>query len=104
MQPTLLTMLVFAIIAPAADTRLQAAVEREFPENYFQIAPGQYLVAVETGTTPEVTARINEPAGSSGRFIAVPRTNYGGWHTRDIWEWIASRQAAPASPEKRFNG
>lgn len=93
-------MPVFAIIAPAADARLDAAVRAHFPGNYFVITSGQYLVVDDKATTSEITERLEVPGGKVGRALVIPVQNYSGWHAKDLWEWLAARSggAAPSEP------
>ena len=97
-------MLVYAVIAPGPSPQLALAVKRAFPDNHFEIAQGQFLVADEAATTKEVGDRLNEPQGGVGRFFVTPVSNYSGWHSRDLWEWIAARQAAGSPGQRLLRG
>jgi hypothetical protein len=91
-------MSVLAVIAPQADPRLTAAVEANFGNgNHFQFAPGQYVVYTPTLTTQQVSQLLGVPNGGIGRVVIFSIANYGGWHVRDLWEWIAAH-LGPASP------
>ena len=96
-------MVVFAVIAPAPEDRLDAAVKASFPDNYFVIAPGQYLVADSRATTAEIAERVGASGGGVGKIFITPVPNYAGWHDKDMWEWIAARTSgiAPAPPAAR---
>jgi hypothetical protein len=99
-------MAVFAIIAPAPEPRLDAAVKAAFPDNHFVIAPGQYLVADSKALTPDISQRIGAPSGNVGLVLVIPVSNYAGWHNKDLWEWIVSRSngAVPPSALSAKNG
>lgn len=99
-------MPIFAIIAPAANASLDAAVEEHFKDGrFYKIVDGQYLVSGERLTTATVTDMLGISEGKVGRALVLPVLNYKGWHVRDMWEWIASQSpqlppapAAPAAP------
>jgi hypothetical protein len=81
-------MTVFAVIAPEASEALAEAVTQAFAGRFYRIGPGQFLVASETMTTPDVNDALGAARGEVGRVLVLPVTNYTGWHDRDMWEWI----------------
>ncbi len=94
-------MSVFLVLAPEPEPRLDVAVKASFPDNYFVIAAGQYLVADDKLTTPEISEKLGAPSGGVGRVLIIPVQNYTGWHNKDLWEWIVSRSSvAPPSVSK----
>jgi hypothetical protein len=89
-------MTVFAAVAPVEDARLEAAVKAKFEEgSYYKITPSQFLIYSPTLTTQQVSERLGAPNDGVGRVMIVPFTNYAGWHSREMWEWIASHIAPP---------
>jgi len=91
-------MAVFAVIAPTPNERLEAAVKLRFPDRWFVIAPGQYLVSADRAVPTQVMEKLGLTGGGLGRAIILQVTSYTGWHTKDIWDWIAAQTAPPPFP------
>jgi hypothetical protein len=84
-------MTVFAAIAPTADPRLDAAIKDKFAAgNYYLLAPGQYLVYAPNFTTQKISDLLEAPLDKVGRVMILRVTDYAGWHSRDMWEWVSS--------------
>jgi hypothetical protein len=90
-------MAVFAVIAPELDPRLEPAIKEQFPERHYKIAPAQFLVADNRLTTQQVSTKLGASGGSVGRVMIVRFSSYAGWHSKDMWEWIAA-QLQPSPP------
>jgi hypothetical protein len=94
-------MTVFAVIAPADDPKLEEAIKEKFAQgDFYKIAPGQFFVYAPTLTTQKTSERLGITGGVLGSFAIVLRlTTYAGWHSKDMWEWVAAKlaSAAPSS-------
>ncbi len=90
-------MAVFAAISPELDPRLEKAVEKEFEGRFYKIAPTQFLISGHRITTNQVAEKLGASWGGVGRVLIARLVNYTGWHSRDMWEWIAA-QSAPVAP------
>lgn len=88
-------MTVYAIIAPVYNEQLETAVQQQFPDRWYKIAPGQYLVSVERTTSGQIMEKLNVSGGSRGRVLIMRLVNYTGWHAKDMWEWIAAQSPTP---------
>ena len=98
-------MAVFAVIAPEFNAQLKEAIDANFGgENNYEIAPGQYLVAGHLLTSHQVSTMLGAPGGGVGRVIILRVTSHTGWHARDMWEWITTRQNPSAAPETEAPG
>ncbi|TXN81960.1 hypothetical protein [Methylobacterium sp. WL8] len=86
-------MQVFAIIAPKGSEALEQAIKTAFPENFFRITAGQYLVAVAGLTGQEVGAKVGDK-GEVGQILVLPFDKRWGWHRMDMWEWADARAQA----------
>jgi hypothetical protein len=86
-------MRVFAIISPKASEALDKAVKAGFPENFYVIAPGQYLVAAPGLVAKEVGAKIGD-RGEVGQVLVLPLEGYWGWHRKEMWDWASARAGA----------
>jgi hypothetical protein len=93
-------MSVFAAIAPTADARLEQAVLAKFGnENHYKVADGQFLVYAPNRTSQQVSTDLGAPGGGVGFVMVLRVTNYAGWHSRDMWEWISTRlESQPPVP------
>lgn len=91
-------MAVFAVIAPELDPRLEEAVKGAFEGRYYKITPTQFLISGHRITTNQVAEKLGGAGGKVGRVLITRLVNYTGWHSRDMWEWIAAQNAAPAPP------
>jgi hypothetical protein len=80
-------MTIFAIISPAANPALGAAVQAHFPKN-LEYAPGQFVVSVGAMTAQQVSNRI-APDGSKGKFVVFSVAAYWGHHDKNLWEWLS---------------
>lgn len=80
-------MSIFAIIAPAGDARLTAAIDRVFPGRHLQFSPGQFVVST-TGLTSQQIAQSIGADGSVGKFVVFSVASHWGFHNKDLWEWL----------------
>jgi hypothetical protein len=90
-------MTIFAVIAPDPDPKLEPAVREAFPDSFYKINPSQFLVSAAKLTTNQVAEKIGAPNGGVGRVLIARISTYTGWHTKDMWEWLAA-QTNPLSP------
>jgi hypothetical protein len=93
-------MAVFVIIGTGTPEQVQQladSVASKFKERFYHVAPGQYLVSADRVTAAQVADRLGAPEGQIGRIAVFRVTTYGGWHAKDMWEWITA-QAEPPPP------
>lgn len=93
-------MTIFAAITPDDDAGLEQALAVHFPGKFYKIAPGQFLISAQM-TTEFLSEEIGAKAGKVGKIILIRVFNYTGWHSKDMWEWLAEEskeQAQPPSP------
>ncbi len=86
-------MALFAVISVGENERLADAVKREFSDSSFRIGPGQYFVSATKLTTKDVATRLGTSGGKVGRVLVMNVVNQTGWHSKDMWEWIATQNA-----------
>lgn len=82
-------MTLYAIIAPQADSRLQTAVNRVFPNKNFEISGGQFVASAPGLTAQQVSAMLGDD-NAVGRYVVFPFVNFWGFHRKDLWEWLAA--------------
>lgn len=90
-------MAVFAVIAPDVDPRLEPAVRAAFPDSFYKITVTQFLVSAPKLTTNQVAEKLNSPDGNVGRVLILRFASFTGWHSKDLWEWIATQSGSPIS-------
>jgi len=90
-------MTIYAVLTSGDDAKLAAAAEEHFPGKVYKIASGQFLIS-----TPLATAKVSDtlqaPSGVLGRILVLRVENYTGWHSKDMWEWIAEQSKPPEPP------
>ena len=92
-------MTIFAILLPAPQPNLAAAIKRAYPQDHLMITETQWLVS-SSGTVIEVTAKVgihdrdrpNNP--STGSAIVFAMSSYFGRAPTQIWDWIRSKLEA----------
>jgi hypothetical protein len=85
-------MTVFAAIAPEVTGKLDAVVVEKYGDgDRYKIGPGRYLVHAPGQTSQQVSVALGAADGGIGHVLILRVTNYAGWHSRDIWEWISTR-------------
>ena len=91
-------MALFLAVSPEENEALTAAVEQVYPTSNFKVGPGQYFISAVRTTTTQVSERLGLPGGGRGRVLVVHVLNYTGWHSKNLWEWLAVQSAVPEPP------
>jgi hypothetical protein len=89
---------VFIVFKPSSPENLQAAIEKNFPNDHMSVAENVWLVS-SIGTAREVSARIGIGSntvmtGHVGDAIVVGVDSYYGRAPSNIWEWIKVKTEA----------
>lgn len=84
-------MALYVILEPVEWQPLEAAIAEHFKDNFFKVAPLQFIIS-----TSNSTSEVNEILGLKegkigGRAMIVRVENYAGWHSKDLWEWMAAK-------------
>ena len=84
---------------PENDEPLGMRITALFPDNFYEVGRGQWLV-VFAGTARELYAKLfpepEFPLSKKGITI-FGMAGYAGNASRDMWEWIATRLAGGKS-------
>jgi len=72
---------------PALAQHLRALEDKVYGE----YAPKVYFVSYP-GTTRELAAALNLHDGESGTGVVLPFSNYWGYASKDLWEWLRLRE------------
>jgi hypothetical protein len=80
----------FAILAPPDNLVIGARIAAEFPANFLQLWPGQWII-VASGTAKEISDVLGISEGKSGVAIVFAISGYFGWAANPTWEWIAAK-------------
>ena len=91
-------MPLFALISPEDNPALEKAVSERFKDRYYKIAPGQFVVSEDNATTQSIFEGLGFRGGTLGLAIILPITNYAGWHSQNLWEWISAQSKRPPAP------
>lgn len=91
-------MTLYVIVTPGHDDRLEKNLGREFPGDYLELEPGQWLVSATGMTSLAISDRLRIGTGENEveeedevEGVVFATSGYGGIHTSDVWEWIASK-------------
>lgn len=92
-------MALYALLAPELDPRLAQAIEKNFPESFYRISDTQFLVSAPKLTTSQVYDKIGAAGGTVGRVLILRFASYTGWHSKNLWEWVAQQSSpTPSQP------
>lgn len=93
-------MTVFAAISPSDNPKLAQAVAEKYGDgNHYALAPGQFLIFAPNITSNQLKGVLGIDKGDLGRVLILRVTNYSGWHSRDMWEWLSTHLAEPPATE-----
>lgn len=88
----------FAILAQTDHEKIEAALTANFPNNYFVLAPGQWLLVAGGLTTKEVSDLLGITTGQAGNAVVIAGTgSYFGRTNPGVWEWLKSRLGTPSA-------
>jgi hypothetical protein len=87
-------MFLFAIMTPADNAGLQAALNTHYADNYLKVGPGQYIVAGRT-TAVELSNQLGITQGLNGLAIVAVISGYYGRTDKNIWDWMALKSSTP---------
>lgn len=82
-------MSLFAVLLPAENPKLIAAIKGKFPDpNNYQITPTQWLISAK-GTAQQISSVLGvsdeKPVGSA---VILAIAGYWGRASSDLWEWM----------------
>jgi hypothetical protein len=85
----------FAVLGQTNFDQLDKAIKEKYPNGSLALVPGQWLLAVPTVTTKELSESLGIIGDNAiGSAIIVSVSNYFGRANPQIWEWIRSRIAS----------
>jgi hypothetical protein len=84
-------MSVYAILGGRNSEELGRRIAARFPAEHYKAFPAAWFISAPL-TTKEVSAALELPDGVSGAHgVVIPVTNYAGWASAGLWEWLRSR-------------
>ncbi len=88
----------FAILAQSNPEKIEGALSVQYPNSYFILFPGQWLLVAGGKTAKEVSDDLGITTGATGAAVIIAGTgSYYGRGNPQIWEWLkASLGAAGA--------
>lgn len=85
-------MPLFAIIGTKPKPELVVAVEREFNDKLYLVAPNHWIVISE-GTAQSVSDKLGVRGGALGNVLVYNIGGYYGYASTNLWEWMQSNGA-----------
>jgi hypothetical protein len=83
-------MSIFSVSAPPTNNSIGPIIEARFRGSFIQAWQGQWFVST-TGTTKEISDKLNVGDPTVGTVIIVAVANYWGRANPEVWEWLKSR-------------
>jgi hypothetical protein len=89
-------MTIFAILVPAPNPTLSAAIAEAFKDDCLKLSETQWIVS-SSATIHEVTAKAgifdlkNPDTPSTGNAVVFATTSYFGRAPATVWDWIRSK-------------
>lgn len=87
-------MAIFAIFRVTDAAALATAVKREFPNDYFDLGNGEWLVSAKSLTAKDVSDKLGITSGQSGNAIVFSMGGYFGRTMSPTWDWIKAKMEA----------
>jgi hypothetical protein len=87
-------MIIFAVLTPGDNPKVEAAMGVSFSGNYLKVGPGQYLVAAKA-TAVDVSNTLGISDGKNGAGIVLSTSSYFGRAETTIWEWMRLKVSTP---------
>ena len=82
-------MAVFLVLSDTDRADLDASISAKFPDDQsLKVASGQWLVA-GSYTPKGLSDYLELTDGKYGSVMLCLVTSYFGWHSKNIWDWIA---------------
>src|SRR5271169_5914607 len=86
----------FAIMAQTSPEKIGAALAAHYPNSYFALFPGQWLLVAPGKTAIEISEELGITNGASGNAVIITGTgSYYGRGNPGVWEWLKSRLGVP---------
>lgn len=83
-------MSIFVIFRVSEPEKVKAALEASFPDNYLEVADGQFLVV--SGLSAEaVSDKLKISDGVNGNGMVFAMGSYFGRASTNIWDWIKAK-------------
>jgi hypothetical protein len=87
---------IFQILAEAPPNNFGEKISTKFPDNAYEVsngANGTWFVYAPGKTSKDVLEELEASKGAAGKIIITSINSFFGWHNRDLWEWLAARNA-----------
>jgi len=83
-------MATFVIIPTGNPQSFEAVIPERFGVNCYKLPRGEWLVVFD-GTSKQLSESLEIAQGREG--VVLSFSGYFGYASKDIWEWIAAKQA-----------
>jgi hypothetical protein len=97
-------MAVFAVFSPPDEVRIDDAIPDVFPNAFYKVAAGQFLVSVNKMTARQIAEKLGAYSAAVGRVLVVRGDSYAGWHSKNLWEWVTTQTDSSTDPSPEASG
>jgi hypothetical protein len=88
-------MTIFVIFRVVDPPKMEAAIQRAFPNNHFKLDADEWLVSA-IGTAKDVSDQLGvTPRDDTGPAMIFSMANYYGRASTEIWDWIKAKSERP---------
>jgi hypothetical protein len=87
----MMAVFIVATIHPEVDALVKARLNTHFPNDYYEIGRGKWLVSFK-GTAQALYTKLSEgDPPAQNKYLTFGMAGYYGVGSRDMWEWIATK-------------
>ena len=87
-------MTVFVIIESQPPAALEGRIKAQFPDDYYRLADGQWLVSAKMTAVDLSNSLGLKPGSGLGGTLVVSISSYYGLHSPEVWDWIKTKMEA----------
>jgi len=88
---------IFMVVPQADSSKIVAAAVAKYPDDYYPLAHGAFLVAAQGKTTKGISDELGISGGDNGSAVVVAVSSYFGRANPQIWEWMKAKMGGGAN-------
>lgn len=84
-------MTVYVIIPQDGSTKLASRIQKDFPDDSYQLPSGEWLVSADGTTSKKLAEDLGVIAKETESAIVFATSGYYGRANTAIWEWLKAK-------------